>query len=492
MSRRSTQIDTSLAWTASPAALAEHLDVSEGAECWRRFPHLDYVNRLLLRAYRGEIKRLMISMPPGHGKSELLSVALPLWVLNLDPKARIILASYGSDFAASWGHRTRALALLHADKLHVQVDPKNSPVHWWHTTGGGYLRTAGIDAGLAGQRADWLIVDDPFKTMDDALSEAKRATAWRFHTSAGKTRMRRHARYVIVNTRWHEADLSGQILAKQTELEAAGQLQEEHRWHVVNFPALAEENDPLGRAPGEALCPELYDRRYLEMMRAENGPYEFGALYQGHPSPLEGGLIKRQWFRFYTQGEDSWITCDGERLRPASMFRFATMDLALTEKQTSDYTVLQAWAHDERKGRLILLGQIRERMEGAGHLDLIRQAIQRWNLDTVYVESVAYQAVLIQQGARAGLPVREFRADRSKVARVLAAQATLEQGRVWLPASAPWVEDLLHECASFPAGAHDDQVDCLSAACQVMTENDGGERVMESLAIALGTAEEEW
>ncbi|NMA28428.1 MAG: terminase, large subunit, partial [Burkholderiales bacterium] len=217
---------------ASPAALAEWL--SDGS--WVRARHLERLNDRLLDFATGRIRRLLVSMPPRHGKSELISHWLPVWYLNTWPERRIILATYGADFAADWGRRVRNTVQEHADSLRVRIAQDSAASNRWHTTAGGGMVAAGAGGPLTGRGADLFIIDDPIKTAEDAYSATWRERVWDWWTTTARTRLEPGASVVVLMTRWHDDDLAGRILRNAQESGDG--------WEVLNLPALAEEGDP--------------------------------------------------------------------------------------------------------------------------------------------------------------------------------------------------------------------------------------------------------
>lgn len=415
----------------------------------------------------------MVFMPPRHGKSEINSKYFPAWYLGLFPDRRVILASYEAAFAASWGRKARDVLEEHGaslfEGLAVRQDSRASD--WWEIAGrDGGMVTAGAGGAITGKGAHLLLIDDPIKNAEEAQSKARRESIWDWYQSTAYTRLEPGGAIVLTMTLWHEDDLGGRLLA---QMAAGGE-----QWRVLRFPALAEEADELGRAPGEPLWPARFDVPALERIRSTVGPHVWSALYQQRPMPIGGGLFRREWFRHYERPGLLFDTNDrpitgvlrlADRwVEEASLRRFATVDLAASTKTTADYTVIASWGVEPGpSGALVLLDLDRARREGPDIVPAIRRAVERWGLSAVWVERVGFQLALVQEARRAGLPVRELEADRDKVARALPATADLEGGRVWFPRAGPWLDDLEAEILSFPGGRHDDCVDVLSYAVRV-------------------------
>lgn len=410
----------------------------------------------------GRCRRLIVSKPPRHGKSELVSRAFPAWFVGTFPWKRVILASYEADFAARWGRKARDLLEQHGPIFGVSVRQDSRAAHEWDVAGdAGGMSTAGVGGPITGKGADVLIVDDPVKNAEEAASPTYREKAWDWWTSTAYTRLEPGAAAIVVMTRWHEDDLVGRLLAEQA---AGGE-----RWDVVELPAIAGENDALGRAPGEALWPERYPlERLLEIQRAV-GPYVWSALYQQRPSPPGGLLFKREWFRHYTVEREATYRLGDYTCQLANMTRFATVDLAASVRTSADYTAIASWGLCP-SGELVLLDLLRARLEGPDIVPAIARAVKLWRLSEVAVEKVAFQLSLIQTARRAGVPVRELERDKDKWARALPASTWYQGGRIWHPAHGAPRAELEEELIQFPNGAHDDQVDTVSDAVERAAE----------------------
>ena len=310
-----------------------------------------------------------------------------------------------------------------------------------------------------------LIIDDPIKDLAAAQSEAYRRRCQDFWQGVAVPRLGPGAKCLLIQTRWHESDMAGWLLASEGE----GDQDKGGKWKVVSIPAQAESNhDPLGRTPGEYLTSARGDRDW-EATKASVGPYVWAALYQQHPAPAEGGLFKRLWWRYWHPAPEQFgerIDCGGRIWPLKQCWRFATADLAASTRTTADWTVFIAWAIT-LDGDLVILDMAREQVAEGGHYGLVRPLVERWGLDTVFVEKSQYGTTLARDAARAGVPLSPLIADVDKLTRALPASAKAAAGRIWLPAGAPWLQHLLDETASFPNGSHDDICDCIAYAARV-------------------------
>lgn len=279
---------------------------------YQRASHHERIAEKLEAVERGEIDRLMIFMPPRHGKSELASKRFPAWCLGRNPKMQIIAASYNSDLANDFGRSVRNIV---AEPEFGQVfsgvtlAPDSQAANRMNTNHGGAYVAAGVGTAVTGRGAHIALIDDPFKDREEADSERRRDLVWDWYRSTLFTRLMPQGRIVLIQTRWHEDDLAGRLL----ELEG-------DQWEVLELPAIDEQ--------GEALWPEWYPVPVLERIKATVGSREWSALYQQRPQPDEGTFFKREWFV-------QW-----DRL-PAVRY-YGTSDYAVTDGG-GDFTVHRIW-----------------------------------------------------------------------------------------------------------------------------------------------------
>lgn len=445
---------------------------------WMPAKHLRLLADKLVDVATGKCQRLIVNMPPRHGKSSLIAQYFAAWYLSLHPRQRIIFASYADGYARQWGAAARDAFYENAPLFNLTVNPKASAKHWevlgnddgrtWKPTGG-YMLSVGVGAGLTGYGAEIAIVDDPVKDFREAASEVTRDNIWHWFNAVLMTRLQPNGAVVIVMTRWHHDDLVGRLLRQDEEGEG-------ENWEVLNLPALAEagEPDPLGRAPGDSLWPEVWGSERMQKVRRARGSYIWSALYQGRPTPLEGGLFQGEWVQRYRAVGDGdrpavFMFRVGTILHRVSLDKlitFATVDLASSTKKKSDYTVIAVWGQASGR-RLFLLDVIREQAEGPAIIPLMWKAYRKWGLSSLWVEQVNAELLLIQDARQRGLPVRGIRPNGNKIARALPAAAAMEGGLVMFPDYAAWWEEFERELLSFPEGKNDDQVDCLAYAVHV-------------------------
>jgi predicted phage terminase large subunit-like protein len=452
----------------SPALFAQVIS-RQYADPWTPYPWLEYVNERLLKLVAGEGKnRLLLTAPPRHGKSQLCSIYLPAWFLNRHPSKRVILCAYGDDFAMEWGRKVRDLIQSNRSLLQIEIDDASKAADRWDLRGKtGGMKTAGAGGQIVGRGAHLLIIDDPIKDAAEASSATIREQKWEWWRTTVQSRLEPGAVVVLMHQRWHEDDLAGRILEHEGD-----------KWDVVNFPAIAEEEDVLGRMPGEALCPERFNENALANIRESMGVVGFSALYQQHPQPAGGGSFKKSDFRYYTlpaaeHKQYALRDDDGTLLVPQSeCWRFITMDLALTAKQTSDYTVAAVWdvAPWLEPTRLILVHVERVRIEGAKHIDMVKRLWDTWKPSFVGIEEAMQGSMTMAASQRVGVLVRPLRhKNKDKVFRAKDAELLVENHRVYFPKTAEWLSAFEHELLVFPTGTHDDQVDVFAyAATQIL------------------------
>ncbi len=432
-------------WRASPAATAETL--SRGR--WTRAKHLDALSRVLTRSLLKPRARVMIFCPPRHGKSELCSQYTPIWAMREMRRPRpprIGLTSYAGKFAATWGRAVRNTIASNATMLGFGIARDSSSASEWETTAGASMITAGLDGALTGRGVDLLDIDDPVKNWKEAYSAAKRDAAKAWYTSTARTRLEPGASILLIMTRWHEDDLGGWLLK---EAERDGEA-----WEVFRLPAIAEENDLIGRAPGEALWPDRYDADELARIKKAVGDFVWSALFQ--QSPLASGLRmfpEKAWLFYPLAPPASWF----ERI-------IVSIDSSFSDAAASSYVSIQVWG--VRTPRVFLLDHVRAQMNFPRTLHEIRELRKKWTSAAWYVEAKANGEAIISSLELEIPGIVPVNVIGSKVARAAAVQPFVAAGNVVLPSPDlyPWVKDFVAELREFPAGEHDDQVDAFSQA----------------------------
>lgn len=439
------------------------------------YGHLLVLNRKLIDIAAGRLFRLMVFMPPQHGKSEMISRFFPAWYLGTFPDRRVILASYEADFASTWGRKARDLLEEHGPSFFgIQVSHSSSAASRWdierHSGG---MVTAGARGAITGKGANLFIIDDPVKNHEQAVSPLYQERNYDWYRSVARTRLRKGAAVIVVMTRWHENDLAGKLLQ---DAESDGE-----KWDVLKLSALAKENDPLGRKEGEALCPELHDKEYLQETRRSIGTFWWSALYDQEPSPDEGGIFKRWWWKFWQPAGASLPPVpikdkDGKviEIEPVTLpgkfdMQAQSWDMAFKDTQSSAYVVGQVWG--KVGADKYLLDQDREKRDFVSTMAAVVSLTVKFpKAKHKWIEDKANGPAVISalQKEIAGLIAIEPHG--SKVARAYAVSPQVESGNVYLPhpAVAPWVWDFIKECLAFPNASYSDQVDAMTQALNEM------------------------
>jgi predicted phage terminase large subunit-like protein len=432
-------------------------------------PHIEVMASKLEACRRGEIKRLIVNMPPRTLKSHAVSVAFPAWFLGHSPAAQIICASYGQDLADKHARDCRTLMqsqfyqrLFQSSRLSAE----KQAVSEFMTTQQGFRMSTSVGGVLTGRGGDLIILDDPLKP-EEALSETKRTGVndWYANTLLSRLNSKQDGVIIIVMQRLHQDDLVGHVL------------EHEKGWEVVSFPAIAEEdethviNSPFGRRyfhrkKGDALQPDREPKPVLEDLRKTLGEYDFLSQYQQSPTPAGGALIKTHWLQYY----------DPARLPEQFWLVVQSWDTANKAGDLNDYSVCTTWGVAD--SRYYLLNVFRKRLnypdlKRAVH-DQAHQIYCRRMADKILIEDKASGTQLIQDMQHEGvlrITPYELPAGTDKLMRLYAQSAEFENGKVLLPRSAPWLDEYVRELTSFPGSKYDDQVDSTTQALEHMKTN---------------------
>lgn len=432
----------------------------DGQGLWQSAPHLRVLCEALEAVERGELKRLMVFMPPRHGKSMTCTERFPAWYLGRNPNNEIIITSYGADLIRKFSKEARDSFTRHAHLWGLRIDNTSHSRESWGVAGKrGICVAQGVGGALTGQGANIAIIDDPVKGWQEACSKVYRDAAWDWYRMTLLTRLAPGGAIVLIMTKWHEDDLAGRLLAQPITGNSIP-------WRIINFPALAEEEDILGRQPGDPLWPAQFPLAELLAKKDGLGSYPWDALYQQRPSKLEGQVFKQSWFKYFTEDNEYYILHEAEserKLLKSECIIFQTVDPAATEKQSSDYFAEGTWAVSPQSD-LLCLDMFRERAETTNHIAIIKQGIARWNPSYVGVENASFGLNIIQEAKNTGLPIRPLKADTSKLSRALAVKTKYEVGKVYHRKNASWLMAFESELLDFPNGKFDDQVDVTSYA----------------------------
>lgn len=416
----------------------------------------------------GKIKRLMIFMPPRHGKTELVSVRFPPWVYGLNPRLRIISTSYGAELAQK---NNRAVQRIMDLDIYSKIFPKTQlhqsnagmgkptfkrNAREFEIVGfGGTYRAAGVGGAITGTGADILVIDDPIKNQKEADSITYRDSIWDWYRSTAYSRLEKDGAIILVQTRWHEDDLAGRLLKEAKDDPEVDQ------WEVLSLEAVKEtETKGDRREMGEPLWPNKYSKERLNAIKKTAGSRNWNALYQQRPSALEGSIFKNKWMQFYKE-------------KPARFdIIIQSWDAAFSKSDTSDYVVGQVWG--KVGASFYLLDQVRDRMDFPETKKMIKTLSGKWPAAfKKVIEKKANGAALVDDLKTEVIGLVGYTPTESKESRANSVAPLFEAGNVYLPdpSIAPWIHDYVTELTSFPNATHDDRVDATTQALIDLREN---------------------
>jgi len=442
----------------SPASLATELDKQYLVP-----QHIEFLDKILIKTISAGNGRLLVNMPPRHGKSELISKFLPFWFMMTFPQKHIILTTYESSFSTSWGRKVRDLVEIHGKIFGNDLDKSSHAAnHFRLKDKHGSMTCVGAGGSLTGRGADLLIIDDPLKNDAEANSPHQRELIWDWFRSTAFTRIEPNGAIIVIMTRWHEDDLTGRIIATNKD-----------DWRHISLPAIADNYDPLGRQPGEALWAKRFPLSRLLKIRDTIGSYWFSALYQQSPTPQGDGLFKRAKFRYFNEGEHFYEICGScDKILKSNCVKFATVDLAISSSERADMTAIIEFAVTPGRD-IFVLNVIADRISPVEHITLIKNRYLATGLSLIGIESIQYQTSLIKTALNEGLPIKELRPDRDKFSRAIPISAMVESGKVFFRANASWLTKFEQELIAFPGGKHDDIVDAFAYISQMVSFNSG-------------------
>ena len=423
--------------------------------------HQDLQADRLESCRRGGIRRLILNVPPRSLKSIQASVALPAFWLGHDPSAQILCASYGQDLAEK--HSSDCRQILQSDwyqrTFPTRLSKVRNAVHEFTTTANGSRMATSVGGVVTGRGADLIIIDDPLKP-DEAVSDQQRQKVNDWFDSTLYTRLnsKEHGVIILIMQRLHMDDLTGHLI-------------ERGGWEVVSLPAIAEELEEFTyttiRGPerhlrqlGDLLHPERESRAVLDELRANLGEYAFAGQYQQAPFPLGGGMVKEAWIMTYDPLQ-----------RPERFDQVVlSWDTASKVSEFADYSVCSVWGLKQKN--IYLIDVLRKQLDYPALKQAVRTMWERWQPTKILIEDKASGIQLIQELKSDGIYCIEgVKPEGDKIMRMHAQTGFFEQGRVFLPSQAPWLDDYRMELLAFPLSKYDDQVDSTSQALQWIHKN---------------------
>lgn len=397
---------------------------------------------------------LIIHTPPQHGKSMTVTESLPSWVLGKWPDRRIILGSYNDESAERFARRNKEKLRMWGKPLFgVEIGGVDRATEFEIRGRRGRLISRGIRAGVTGNSADLMILDDPIKNRQEADSPAYRKELWEEWVNSFKSRLAAGAKVVLIMTPWHEGDIAATIRKTEENVE------------VVRIPVEAEEGDVLGRSVGEPLCPELgKGEAWLRQFRKsylsdpQGGQRAWTALYCCSPRAEGGNLVKRAWWRYY-------------EIAPRLASEVISVDAAFKSAEHNDFVAITVWG--KRGSDYYLKECVNAHLDFTATLNAIREMQRRFpEARTVLIEDKANGSAIISVLQKELFCVA-VEPKGGKAARVHAVSPAIESGHVLLPKSAPWLGEYLEQWSAFPAGRHDDMVDSSTQALSYLFQRSG-------------------
>jgi predicted phage terminase large subunit-like protein len=401
------------------------------------------------RVIAGKCKRLMIAMPPRHGKSQMGSYLFPAYLMGKLPQSKLIVGSHTAELAQRFGRMIRNLV---EDERYAELFPNtklsvdSKAAGRWNTNAGGEAFFIGKGGAMTGRGGDIVVLDDILDEQD-AVSETAMENTWEWYTSGPRQRLQPNGAIIIINTRWKTDDLSGRLLRQQGQLKS-------DQWEILEFPAILPSGNPLW--PGYWALDEL------EKVKMSIGLKKWNAQWQQQPTNDDGAILKREWWRRWKYDEP-----------PNCSYIIQTMDTAYSKKETADFSVIATWgvfrpSADEGPG-LMLLSVKKGRWDFPELKRVAKAEYVYWQPDNVLIEAKATGTPLQHELRKMGIPVTMYspggrRTGQDKVSRANAVAPILESGMVWYPEDEEFAQEMVEECAAFPNGSNDDQVDAMVMA----------------------------
>lgn len=396
---------------------------------------------------RGEIDRLIITMPPRHGKSTLSTIGFPAYFIGHKPDKQIMTISYNDELAKKFGREVRELIKEPAYNImfDVELAEDSQAKNRFHTKQGGVYLASGIMGSLTGMGADILLIDDPIKNKEEADSQAHRDKIYDWFTSTAYTRLEKNGAVILIQTRWHEDDLAGRLIA-------------EGGWEHLDLPAIAIE-DEEHRKKGEALWSEKYDEESLQRIKSAISARDWWSLYQQRPTVQEDSLFQPEWFRYWEE-------------LPDDLYYVTLVDSAFSQKESADYSVVTTIGIKDSKWYICEYS--RGKWNPADLIDKICIQLKKWNPVTVGVETIAAQTVIgfylqeKMQELHIHTQMQEIKQKSAKEVKIQRLVPKMRDGKIIHHRS---MLEMEAEFLAFPTGKHDDIIDTIQMCDELKIVN---------------------
>ncbi len=442
--------------------------IEDGRGQWQTAKHLKYLisklEAFVEDVENGKSPRLIITMPPRHGKSEVTTKKFPAWVLGNHVDWEIIIASYSADLAEKFSRICRDTFESHEKVFDVKLSRNSSSVKEWGIDGyRGVLAATGVGGSATGKGAHIAIIDDPFKNREEANSHLKRERVWDWYKSTIRTRLAPGGGMIVIQTRWHDEDLAGKLMKAMKE-------EDGEEFELINLPAVAEVGDTLGRKVGEVLWPERFALDELMKIKKAIGRLEWASLYQQKPTIDGGSIMRRKDFRYFQMNDQYLEIIEEEKVRKifvSDCMIFQTIDTAQKTGKVNDDTAIATWLVD-KQANLYLLDMFLEKIEVPDQWQKIKELRIRWNATFQACEDKSSGIGLIQQSKRDGLPLKVLKADTDKVTRSIPFSIMLESKKIFFNSRMTNLDKVEEQLLKFPNATNDDATDVCSYAAIIV------------------------
>lgn len=429
--------------------------VSEGS--WLPYRHLVYLaNRIQDAINNG--KKIIIEIPPRHGKTELMIYSL-VWFLKVFPEKSVIYVTYGESLSMEKSEKARDIFQYSKQKgIGCSVSMSAKSKKYWRTMNRGVFFAAGVGSAITGRGADVLVIDDPIKNQEEAMSETYRNKIYNFFQWTLRTRLKKTSSIIVIQTRWHDDDL-------------AGRLKKLDDYESITIPAICEDPDIdlLQRKHNEVIEPRMFSYDDLMRVKKDIGEHAFSALYQQKPLSHQSIIFNIKYFKYFIIENYKFKSDNGEILQ-TEILNVGVVDTTATSNTKSDYFVILI-AGIDKNNNIYIIDIYRDKIETTDHEEIIKKYYKKYNLKYLFVEEAFTGYNIIQKLKREGYRIRGIKPDKNKIIRAQNAKVFYENGKIYHYQNAKWLIDYENELLQFPYSKHDDQVDCISYLCQIIGDN---------------------